>query len=94
MRTRLSDETSLIRLVVIFNLIGIKEEAGFEVRFEMEQVAKLLEKKFEGTFKVSHVIEMDCNKSQSVRMKDCREKMKRIREEMLKVNNRKITLFT
>ena len=94
MRTRLSDEKSLIRLVVIFNLIGFNEEAGVEVRFELEQVAKRLQEKFENTFKVTHVIEMDCSKSQSDRMKDCREKMRKIREEMLEVNDSEVTLFT
>ena len=94
MRTLPPDEKSRIRLVVIFNLIGINEEAGVKVRFKLEQVAKCLQEKFESTFKVSHVIEMDCSKSQSNRIKDCREKMKRIRKEMLKVNDREATLFT
>ena len=94
MRTRLSDGNSLIRLVVIFNLIGFNEEAGVEVRFELEQVAKRLQEKFENTFKVVHVIEMDCSKSQSDRMKNCREKMRKIREEMLEVNDSEVTLFT
>ncbi|XP_065839213.1 death-associated protein kinase 1-like isoform X2 [Oscarella lobularis] len=84
MRTRLSDEKSLIRLVVIFNLIGFNEEAELKVCVKLEQVAKLLQEKFQKTFDISHVIEMDCSKSQSDCMKDCREKMKRIREEMLK----------
>ncbi|XP_065839207.1 death-associated protein kinase dapk-1-like isoform X2 [Oscarella lobularis] len=83
-RTRLSDEKSLIRLVVIFNLIRFNEEAGFKVCVKLEQVAKQLQEKFQKTFDISHVIEMDCSKSQSDCMKDCREKMKRIREEMLK----------
>ena len=82
MRTLSSDEKSRIRLVVIFNLIGFNEKAGVKVRFELEQVAKRLQDKFEDTVKVLHVIEIDCSKSQSDRMKDCREKLKRIREEM------------
>ncbi|XP_065844346.1 death-associated protein kinase 1-like isoform X2 [Oscarella lobularis] len=84
LRTLPTDLKSRIRLVVIFNLFALKEEAGVEVRFELEQVAERLQKKFENTFEISHVIEMDCSTSQSDRMKDCREKMKRIREEMLK----------
>ncbi|XP_065839216.1 death-associated protein kinase 1-like isoform X2 [Oscarella lobularis] len=84
MRTRLSDEKSLIHLVVIFNLIGFNKEPGFKVCVKLEQVAKLLQEKFQKTFDISHVIEMDCSKSQSDCMKDCREKMKRIREEVLK----------
>ena len=94
MRTLSSDEKSRIRLVVIFNLIGFNEKAGVKVRFELEQVAKRLQDKFEDTVKVLHVIEIDCSKSQSDRMKDCREKLKRIREEMLKVNSGEVTLFT
>ena len=77
---------SLIRLVLIFNLIGVDEEAGVEVRFELEQVAQRLQKEFVETFKVSHVIEMDCSKRQSNRMKDCREKLRKVREEMLQVS--------
>ena len=94
MRTRLSDEKSLIHLVVIFNLIGFNKEPGFKVCVKLEQVAKLLQEKFQKTFDISHVIEMDCSKSQSDCMKDCREKMKRIREEVLKVNSGEVTLFT
>ncbi|XP_065838535.1 death-associated protein kinase 1-like isoform X3 [Oscarella lobularis] len=74
---------SLIRLFMIFNLIGLSEEAGIEVRFQFKRVAEVLQKEFDDTFQISHVIELDCSKSQSVRMNDCREKLKIIREEML-----------
>ena len=93
MRTLPPDKKSRIRLVVIFNLIGFNEEAGVEVRFELEQVAERLQKKFQNIFEISDVIEMDCSKSQSDRMKDCREKLKRIREEMIKVNYREVTFY-
>ena len=85
MRTLSSDEKSLIRLVVIFNIIGFNEEAGTEVRFQLKEVVEILRKDFGDTFEISHVIEMDGSKSQSVCMNDCREKLKEIREEMLKV---------
>ena len=85
MRTLLSDENSLIHLVVIFNLIRFNEEAGPELRFQLKEVAEVFQREFGDTFKVSHVIEMDCSKSQSDSMKDCRAKLKEIREEMLKV---------
>ena len=91
LRTLPHELNSLIRLVVIFNLIGFNEEAGVEVRFELEQVAERLQEKFQNNFEISHVIEMDCSESQSDRMKHCREKLKIIREEMLKVNDRKVT---
>ncbi|XP_065839077.1 death-associated protein kinase 1-like [Oscarella lobularis] len=76
------DFVPLIRLVVIFNLIGVSEK-GSEVKFQLIEVAETLQKDFKDTFKISHVIEMDCSKSQSDRMKDCREKLKRVREEIL-----------
>ena len=88
MRTHSSDEKSRIHLVVIFNLIGFNEEAGPELRFKLKEVAEVFQREFGDTFKVSHVIEMDCSKSQSDSMKHCRAKLKEIREEMLKVRMR------
>ena len=88
MRTLLSDENSLIRLVVVFNLIGFNEEAGPELRFQLKEVVEVFQREFDDTFEISHVIEMDCSKSQSDRMNDCRAKLKKIREEMLKVRMR------
>ena len=85
MRTHSPGEKSLIHLVVIFNLIGFNEEAGPELRCGLKEVVEVLQREFDDTFKISHVIEMDCNKSQSSCMKDCRAKLKEIREEMLKV---------
>ena len=88
MRKLSSDENSLIHLVVIFNLIGFNEETGSEVRFQLKEIVEVLQREFGDTFKISHVIEMDCSKSQSDHMNDCRAKLKRIREEMLKVRNK------
>ena len=88
-RTLSPRSVPLIRLVVIFNLIGVSEK-GSEVKFQLIEVAETLQKDFKDTFKISHVIEMDCSKSQSDRMKDCREKLKRVREEILEV----MTFFT
>ena len=85
MRTLSPDEKSLIRLVVIFNLIRFNQETGSEVRFQLKEVVEVLQREFEDTFEISHVIEMDCSKSQSDRMNDCRAKLKKIREEMLEV---------
>ena len=80
-----SDKKLGIRLVIIFNLIGFNEEASPELRCGLKEVVKVLQTEFDDTFKISHVIEMDCSKSQSDCMKDCRAKLKEIREEMLKV---------
>ena len=76
---------SRIRLLVIFNLIGFNEEAGVEVRFELKQIAEILQNEFGDTFEISGVLEMDCSKRQSDRMNDCRKKLKYIREKMLEV---------
>ena len=74
---------SLIRLFIIINLIG--EKVQMATTLQLERVVEVLEKKFGNTFLISHVITMDCSKSQSVEMKDFREKLRRIREEMLEV---------
>ena len=87
MRTHSSDEKSRIHLVVIFNFIGFNEEGGSEVRFELKEVVEVLQSEFGDTFKISHVIEMDCSKSKSDQMNDCRAKLKKIRKEMLEVRN-------
>ncbi|XP_065838537.1 death-associated protein kinase dapk-1-like isoform X2 [Oscarella lobularis] len=79
--------TSLIRLVVIFNLICFNEEVGINVSVKLEEVVEILRKEFEDTFKISHVIKMDCSKSQSECMNGCRKILKQIREEMLKEAN-------
>ena len=88
MRRLSSDEKSLIRLVVIFNLIGFNEETGPILRFQLKEIVEVFQREFDDTFEISHVIEMDCSKSQSDSMKDCRAKLKEIREEMLKVRLR------
>ena len=87
LRTLLSHVTSLIPFMIIFNLIGFEEKAGIEVSFQMKRVARELQKLFGNTFniEIEHVIEMDCSKSNSVRMNDCRQKLKKIREKMLEV---------
>ncbi|XP_065838541.1 death-associated protein kinase 1-like isoform X3 [Oscarella lobularis] len=83
LRTLPSQSKSLIRLVIVFNLIGFNEKEGIEMRF-LEEVAHRIEKAFKDTFEISHVIKMDCSKSQSDCMKDFREKLKKIREDILK----------
>ncbi|XP_065838567.1 death-associated protein kinase 1-like [Oscarella lobularis] len=85
LRMLLSHVTSLIPFMIIFNLIGFEEKAGIEVSFQMKRVARELQKLFGNTFniEIDHVIEMDCSKSTSVRMDDCRQKLKKIREKML-----------
>lgn len=74
-----------IRLFIIYNLIGFKEEAGIEVSFQLKRVAGILQKEFEDTFEVCGVIEMDCSKRQSYRMNGYRKCLKKVREEMLNV---------
>ena len=88
MRRLRSDERSLIPLVVIFNLIGFNEKAGTEVRFQLKEIAEVLQREFGDTFEISLVIEMDCTKSQSHRMNDCRAKLKKNREKMLEVRSK------
>ena len=94
MRTLSSEKKSLIHLVVIFSLIGFKnEEAGGELRFQLKEVCEVFQREFDDTFKISHVIEMDCRNRQSDSMKDCRAKLKKIREEMLKVRMRFLAIL-
>ena len=83
-RTLPSQSKSLIRLVIIFNLIGFNEKKGIEMKF-LEEVAQRIEKEFKDTFEILHVFKMDCSKSQSDCMNDFREKLKKIREDILKV---------
>ena len=82
---RTSHKKSPIRLSLVFNLIGVEEDGGTEVSFQLKRVALLLQEDFRNTFTISNVIEIDCSKSQSDRMKDCREKLKKLREELLEV---------
>ncbi|XP_065830506.1 death-associated protein kinase 1-like isoform X2 [Oscarella lobularis] len=74
---------SLIRLVMIFNLVGVQEKAGTEASFQLKRVAGILQEEFGDTFEISHVIEMDCSKSNSVRMNNCRDKLRSLREQIL-----------
>ena len=85
LRTLFSNLTSRLRLFIIFNLIDFEEEAGIEVSFQPKRVAQTLKEEFEDTFEILHVFEMDCSKSNSVRMNDFRQKLKTIREHMLEV---------
>ncbi|XP_065838981.1 death-associated protein kinase 1-like isoform X2 [Oscarella lobularis] len=80
---RTLSSTSLTNLVIIFNFIGLSRKTGSEVSLELKYVAETLEGEFGDTFKFSHAIELDCSKSESARMKNCREKLNKIREEML-----------
>ena len=77
---------SLIRLVMIFNLVGVQEKAGTEASFQLKRVAGILQEEFGDTFEISHVIEMDCSKSNSVRMNNCRDKLRSLREQILEVD--------
>ena len=87
LRTLLHHVTSLIPLMIIFNLIGFEEKAGVEVSYQLKRVARELRELFSNTFniEIDHVIEMDCSKSNSVRLNDCRQKLKKIREKLLEV---------
>ena len=85
LRRLLPHLTSLIRLVVIFNLIGFHDEMRINVSIRLDEVVENLRKDFEDTFEISHVIKMDCSKSQSRCMDSCRKILKQIREEMLRV---------
>ena len=76
---------SLIRLLVIFNLIGFTDEAEVEASFSLKEIAERLRKDFKDVFEISHMIEMDCSKSQSDRMRDCRGKLRVVREKILEV---------
>ena len=75
----------LIRLFMIFNLIGLSEEARIKFSFQLKRVADIIRKEFGDTFKISHVIEMDCSNKNSVHMNECRVTLRKIREEMLEV---------
>ena len=77
--------TSRLRLFINFNLIDFEEGEGVRVSFQLKRVAETLQEDFKDTFEISHVIEMDCSKSNSVRMSDFRQKLKAIRENMLEV---------
>ena len=85
LRTLLSDLKSLIPVVLIGNVIGAEEEAGVEASFQLKRVAQILQEEFGDTFHFSCVLEIDCSKSNSMRMNDCRTKLKKLREDLLKV---------
>ena len=84
LRTLSSHLTSRLRLLIIFNLIDF-EEAGIEVSFQLKRVFEILQEEFKDTFEILHLFEMDCSKSNSVRMNDFRKRLKAIRENMLEV---------
>ena len=77
-----------LRLLIIFNLIDVEEQAGIEVSFQLKRVAQTLQEDFKETFEVLHVFEMDCSKRNSVHMNDVREKLRNIREDVLGVELR------
>ena len=85
LRTLFSRQKSRLRLLIIFNLIEFEEEAGIEVNFQLKRVAQTLQEEFKDSFEILHVFEMDCSKSNSVRMNDFRENLKSFRENMLEV---------
>ncbi|XP_065839084.1 death-associated protein kinase 1-like [Oscarella lobularis] len=74
---------SRLRLLIIGNVIDCREEEGTEASFQLKRVAEILQEEFKDTFKIVDVLEMDCNGCYSVRMADCRRKLKRVHEEML-----------
>ena len=76
---------SRLRLLIIGNVIDCREEEGTEASFQLKRVTEILQEEFKNTFKIVDVLEMDCNRSYSVRMADCRRKLKRVYEEMLEV---------
>ena len=90
LRTLLSNLTSRLRLFIIFNLIDFEEEAGIEVSFRLKRVTETLQDDFKDTFEILQTFEMDCSKSDSVRMNDFRQKLKEIRELMLQVLQKRL----
>ena len=85
LRTLFSNLTSRLRLLIVFNFIDFEEEAGIEVSFQLKRVAQTLQKDFKDIFEILHMFEMDCSKSNSVRMNDFRRKLRAVRERMLEV---------
>ena len=85
LRTLSSNLTLRLRLIIVFNLIDLKEEAGIEVSFQLKRVAETLREDFKDTFDILYMFEMDCSKSNSVRMNDLRQKLNAMRENMLEV---------
>ena len=85
LRRLLSDRESLIPVLIIGNVVGSGEEAGIEASFQLKRVARTLEEEFGDTFKFAHVLEIDCSRSASQRMSDCREKLKKLRKDLLTV---------
>ena len=76
---------SLLHLLIVGNVIIWDEEKGVEASFQLKRVAEILQKDFEDTFNIAHVLEVDCSKSNSVRMNDVRDKLKLLRQRLLKV---------
>ncbi|XP_065838591.1 death-associated protein kinase 1-like isoform X4 [Oscarella lobularis] len=74
---------SLLRLLIVGNVIDCGEEKGIEASFQLKRVAEVLQEEFGDTFEIVHVLEMDCSKNDSVRMNDSREKLKVLRQKML-----------
>ena len=85
LRKLLSDRDSLIPVLIIGNVVRSGEEAGVEASFQLKRVARTLEEEFGDTFQFAYALEMDCSRSASQRMSDCREKLKQLREDVLTV---------
>ena len=77
--------SSLTHLVIIFNFIGLNQKTRIAVSVQLKHVAETLQKEFGDTFEISNVFKLDCSKSESNRMKDCREELNLIRDQMLEV---------
>ena len=74
---------SPLNLIIVGNVVNCGEVDGVEAHFELKRVAKILQEDFREYFNVLHVLEMDCSKSDSVRMNDGRKKLKIVRQRML-----------
>ena len=85
LRRLLPERESRIPVLVIGNVVCGAEAAGVEASYQLKRVANILESEFGDTFKFCNVLEIDCSRNDSVRMNDCRSKLKRLREELLMV---------
>ena len=85
LRRLLPELKSLIPVLIIGNVIGVTEVAGIEASYQLKRVAETLQRDFSDTFRFSHVLEIDCSKNNTVRMKDCRSKLRTLRKERLEV---------
>ena len=82
-KASLQTRPRLLRLFLVINLIGFREKV--QPKLQLERIVHILQKTFQQTFQICHVMALDCSDSHSVEMTTCREKLRKIREEMLKV---------